>query len=122
MRLPISVHTALHQGLELAAEIPCSRSGWHAWVWVRPILKCGKTLAQVQAEWTRTRLASRYDYDDTIERFEIRYAELSDWHLADEWATDLDLAIEQRPIVDNTTEVVDEAALVEVVSVWLSDL
>ncbi len=83
-------------------------------------MKSGKTYAQVQAEWTRTRLAS--SYDDTIARYQIRYVELSDWHLADEWAADLDIAIEQRPIIDKTMEVESEDALVETLSAWLSDL
>ncbi len=83
-------------------------------------MKSGKTYAQVRAEWTRTRLASFYD--GTILCYQIRYVELSDWHLADEWAADLDVAIEQRPIIDKTMDVEDEATLVEVLSAWLSDL
>ena len=98
----------------------CAREDWRAWVWVRPHMKLGKTLGQVQAEWTRTRVAA--PYNDTIARYEVRYVELSEWHLADEWANDLDIAIEQRPIVDKTFEVEDEGALVEALSQWLPDL
>src|SRR4028119_398647 len=110
MRLPSTVYTLLHRGQELAAEVPCTRPDWRAWVWVCPIMKSGKTYAQVQEERTRTRLAS--SYDDTIAHFQIRYVELSSWHLADEWVNDLDVAIKERPIVDKIFQVDDERALV----------
>ncbi|RYG75341.1 hypothetical protein EON80_01015 [bacterium] len=120
MSVPSSIATLLHRGKALAAEVHCQRPDWRAWVWVQPVMKNGKTLAQAQEEWTRTRSATLYD--DTIDFYRIRYVELSQWHLSDEWFWDLDIAIKERPIVDENRIAESEAALEEILSVWLPEL
>ncbi|HMZ80975.1 MAG TPA: hypothetical protein PLL06_14835 [Acidobacteriota bacterium] len=46
-------------------------------------------------------------YDETIVRFQVRYVELSDWHLADSWFFD---------------EAKDRIELVQLLSRWITDL
>ena len=81
MAFPSDVATLLHQGHTLAARSSW-REGWHAWAWVRPVMRCGSTFREAVEEWSRTR-QSDGAYDDCIERFQVRYVELSDWHLDD---------------------------------------
>ena len=57
---------------------------------------------RLDSECTLKGVASGF-YDETIVRFQVRYVELSDWHLADSWFFDLDIAIEQRPIIGQQT-------------------
>ena len=120
MVLPESVQTSLHRGEALAAELPRPRDGWRAWVWIKPIMKAGRTYAETLEEWTKTRVAHS-NYDDTISYFVVRYVELSEWHLDDRWYFDLDLAIKERPIVDKLMRASDDTALERVLSQWLAD-
>ncbi len=120
MALPENVQTLLHRGEPLAAELPMPREGWRAWVWIKPVMKAGRTYAQTLEEWTRTGVA-RASYDETISHFIVRYVELSEWHLDDRWYFDLDLAIRDRPIVDRSTTASNEMELEQMLSQWLSD-
>jgi hypothetical protein len=80
-------------------------------------MRCGRTFKEAVHEWTRVGCASG-PYDDTIERFQARYVEPSDWHLEDRWYWDMDVAIRPRPIVDEWREVVTEAQLAELLVAW----
>lgn len=121
MPLPLKVDNALRLGQNLAAIVTTTRPDWHGWVWVNPVMKIGKTYAQYVSECTLKGVASGF-YDETIVRFQVRYVELSDWHLADSWFFDLDVAIEQRPIIDESYEAKDRIELVQLLSRWITDL
>src|SRR5205085_234262 len=97
MAIPPEMLSLLRQGEALAARAPALREGWSAWVWVRPLMRGGRTFRDAVRDWTLSRAASA-PYDEEIERFEVRYVELSDWHLDDRWLMDLDVAIRERPI------------------------
>ncbi len=111
------VMALLHQGCTLAARVPARREGWRAWVWLRPVMRCGRTFREAVREWTRTRYATG-SYDEGIDRFQVRYVELSEWHLEERWILDMDIAIRERPIVDEWREVVTETELTELLAVW----
>ena len=83
-------------------------------------MKAGRSYAQAIEEWTRTRVAEG-SYDDTIAHFIVRHVQLSDWHLDDRWYFDLDLAIKERPIIDEWTTATDETDLVRLLKQWLPD-
>jgi hypothetical protein len=117
MALPPEVLALLRQGRILAARVPARQEGWHAWVWVRPVMRCGRTFQDAVREWTRTRSAAG-SHDETIDGFEVRYVELSDWHLDDQWLWDLDLAIRERPIVDEWRVIIAEAELAQLLAIW----
>lgn len=117
MALPSEITALLLQGHTLAARVPLGREGWHAWAWVRPVMRCGHGFQEAVQDWTRTRQASG-PYDDRIERFQVRYVELSDWHLDDRWFLDMDIAIHERPIRDDWREVSTEAEVAEVLAAW----
>jgi hypothetical protein len=110
--LPHHIETQLKKGKDLASRVFCERDGWHAWVWVHPVMKSGQTWKQVQEERSRTRQA--IPYDDTIALYQVRLVELSDWHLTDEWLLDLDIAIQERPIVDENWEAPDVESLIKI--------
>lgn len=99
MPLPVRVQNALRLGRDLAAEAPPLREDWRAWVHLRPVLD-GPGFDAERGGWTMEREGSRYD--STPVRFVLRRVELSPWHLQEEWAADLDVAIEQRPVPDET--------------------
>ena len=120
MVLPERIETLLHRGEALAAELPRPRDGWRAWVWIKPMMKSGRTYAEALEEWTRTRVAQA-SYDGTISYFVVRYVELSEWHLDDRWYFDLDLAIKERPIVDKVTTASNQTELEHVLTQWLVD-
>jgi hypothetical protein len=117
MTLAPEIMALLHQGRTLAARAIPRRKGWHAWIWVRPLMRCGRTFQQAIEEWTRTRHAAA-QYDGTIQRFQVRYVELSDRHLEDRWFRDMDLAIRERPVVDEWQEVTTEVELAELLTSW----
>jgi hypothetical protein len=118
MVLPQKVKDLFHRGEVLAAEVTAERAGWRAWICVKPIMNAGRTYAQAIEEWTRTGVAE-VAYDDTISHFIVRHVELSEWHLDDRWYFDLDLAIKERPIVDEWTTAADDTALEHLLKRWL---
>ena len=121
MALPVQVQNAFREGRALAAEIASPRAGWRAWVYVEPSMRGGKTYAEVLQEWTASREAGAA-YDPAVAGYTIRYVELSDWHLSEEWYFDLDIAIRQRPIVDITIEVANDTELEGEITKWLDDV
>jgi hypothetical protein len=88
-------------GESLEAEVTASRPGWRAWVVVEPVMRGGRSYKQALEEWTPTRVHAT-PYDPTIQWLEVRYVELSEWHLDERWRWDLDLAIRERPTIDQT--------------------
>ncbi len=121
MALPSEIAMLLHQGRTLAVRVNVAREGWHAWAWVRPVMRCGSTFREAVEGWSRTR-QSDGAYDDVIERFQVRYVELSDWHLDDRWFWDMDLAIRERPITDDWREVATEEELTQLLVGWGVDV
>ena len=121
LELPERIKYDLHKGNILSANIPIDRDGWYAWISIEPIMKCGYSFSAQLEEWTRTRIA-KGRYDDRIEKFYFRYIELSDWHLAEEWSWDMDIAMEERPVTDWITEIEDIDLLIRLISFWLKDL
>jgi hypothetical protein len=117
--LPAKIRNAFRLGIDLAARLPEPREGCFAWLWVQPIMKSGKTHAQVLNEWSLTGEASG-PYDDTVARYLVRYVELTNWHIAQGY--EMDWAMGQRPVTDIRIEVEDEGQLVEVLGRWLADL
>ena len=113
MHLPYHLKAILRTGNQVVAPVPIDRRGWYAWIWVSPKMRSGLTYRQQLEEWTRTRLADGM-YDDIIESFQIRYTELSEWHLQEKWAWDLDAAMKERPVEDWILEVRDEDTLLRV--------
>ena len=115
MSLPSRVQNSLRLGRDLAAEAPPHQSEWRAWVHLRPVLD-GPDFDSVQEERNWDRVATRYDSAPV--RFVLRRVELSPWHLREEWADDLDVAMSQRPVPDETRVVDTEADVLAALAEW----
>ncbi len=106
--LPVEILTTLRYGEALAASVPASRAGWRAWVYVRP---------RFADSDTRTVFPLPMN-DDTSVRFSARRVELSEWHLDERWYWDMDIAIRERPILDQTFECENEIELEKQLLAW----
>ncbi|PAP74790.1 hypothetical protein B1759_16560 [Rubrivirga sp. SAORIC476] len=115
MSLPPRVQNSLRLGRDLAAEAPPLQSKRKAWVHVRPVLD-GPDFDSVQEARNRDRVGKRYD--SVPIRFVLRRVELSPWHLQEEWADDLDVAMSQRPVPDETRVVDTEADVLAALAEW----
>lgn len=115
MQLPVRVQNALRLGRDLAAEAPPQREGWRAWVHLRPVLD-GPGFDAEREAWTMERKGHRYD--SAPARFVLRRVELSTWHLQEEWAADLDVAMVQRPVPDETRVVEAESDVAAALAEW----
>lgn len=109
--LPDQTRNTLRYGEPMAAVVPPVRAGWRAWVYVVPKLKNPN--------------ASRgfplpLNNDEDLE-YTVRRVELSDWHLDDKWAWDMDLAIAQQPILDEVVTVQDDDSLAAILGRWSCD-
>lgn len=108
MSLPAGIRNTLRYGESLAATVPPLHSGWHAWVYVEP---------QINDTQDNTRFPLPLNKDARI-KFSVRRVEISDWHLHDRWGWDMDVAIAERPILDEFIHAADEAALERVLAEW----
>ena len=115
MSLPPRVQNSLRLGRDLAAEAQPRQSGWRAWVHLRPVLD-GPDLDSVREVRTRDRVGRRYD--SVPVRFVLRRVELSPWHLREECADDLDVAMSQRPVPDEIRVVDTEADVLAALAEW----
>ena len=115
MSLPPRVQNSLRLGRDLAAEAPPRQSEWRAWVHLRPVLD-GPDFDSLQEDRNRDRVGKRNN--SVPVRYVLRRVELSPWHLQDEWADDLDVAMSQRPVPDETRVVVTEADVLAALAEW----
>ena len=115
MSLPPRVQNSLRLGRDLAAEAPPRQPEWRAWVHLRPVLD-GPNFDSVQEARNRDRVGRRYD--SVAIRFVLRRVELSPWHLREEWADDLDVAMSQRPVPDETRVVDTESDVLAALAEW----
>ena len=76
----------------------------------------GPDFNSVQEERNLDRVGKRYD--SVPARFVLRRVELSPWHLQEEWADDLDVAMSQRPVPDETRVVDTEADVLAALAEW----
>lgn len=110
--LPPTVLNTLRYGEALATKVDVKRPGWTGWIFVEPRFATPSPSKQFPLPINDTSHAVRYS---------VRRIEMSEWHLDERWALDLDKAIEQRPIVDEIVESADEEELERALCRWSCD-
>lgn len=109
--LPAETRNTLRYGEPMAAIVPAIRNSWRAWVYVRPELNDSRNGHGFPLPLNN---------DEDIQ-YTVRRVELSEWHLDEKWAWDLDVAIEQQPILDEVIKVQDDTSLEAVLRRWSCD-
>ena len=112
MALPQHILNRLHLGGDIAAEVQATQADYRVWVYVQPLMET--SFQKARERWTRERQYEPVDF--SIKGYDVRYIELSAWHL--DWGDDLDYALKERPTIDLQMCVRDEHALEHMLSQW----